>query len=161
MDKAQSPLLAWPVERVARPATVVCLRCRGWVGVRPRGFFSQVSSAWAHGGWNRVGVNHQKRAPGLGLISLFLVQFSKVSTFKKHLMSHARATDFSRKTAYSINFATSVRHAQHCACRTHGEILKVYANIAGGLLDLLAGVGVARPEILWRTSWLICLIELN
>ena len=60
---------------------------------------------------------------------------------KKHLMSHARATDFSRKTAYSINFATSVRHAQHCACRTHGEILKVYANTVGSLLDLLAGGG--------------------
>ena len=52
---------------------------------------------------------------------------------------------FSRKTAYSINLATSVRHAQFCACRTHGEILKVYANIAGSLLDLPAGGGGQLP----------------
>ena len=55
------------------------------------------------------------------------------------------ATDFSRETAYSNNFGTSVRHAQCCACRTHGEILKLYANIAGSLLYLLAGGGGHCP----------------
>ena len=75
MDKAQSPLLAWPVERVARPATVVCLRCRGWVGVRPQGFISQVSSGFAPAQRNRTGVSPQEGAAALALFSLLLVQF--------------------------------------------------------------------------------------
>ena len=75
MDKAQSPLLAWPVERVARPATVVCLRCRGWVGVRPQGFVFQGSSGLVPARRNRAGVGLQGGATALGLFSLLLVQF--------------------------------------------------------------------------------------
>ena len=75
MDKAQSPLLAWPVERVARPATVVCLRCRGWVGVRPQGFVFQGSSGLVPARRNRAGVGLQAGAAALGLFSLLLVQF--------------------------------------------------------------------------------------
>ena len=75
MDKAQSPLLAWPVERVARPAAVVCLRCRGWVGVRPQGFVFQGSSVLVPARRNRAGVGLRGGAAALGLFSLLLVQF--------------------------------------------------------------------------------------
>ena len=57
---------------------VVCLCCRDWVGARPQGFFSRVASALAHGGGERGGVSHQKRAPFLGLFSSFLVQFFRI-----------------------------------------------------------------------------------
>ena len=74
MDMAQSPLLAWPVERVARPAMVVCLRCRGWVGLRPQGFVFQGSSGLVPARQNRAGVGLQGGAAALGLFSLLLVQ---------------------------------------------------------------------------------------
>ena len=66
------------MELVARLAMVVCLCCRDWVGARPQGFFSRVASALAHGGGERGGVSHQKRAPFLGLFSSFLVQFFRI-----------------------------------------------------------------------------------
>ena len=67
------------MEQVARPAMVVCLCCRGWVGVRPQGFFFQVSSALAQGWRKQVGVSHQKRAPVPGRFPWFLVQFFRRS----------------------------------------------------------------------------------
>ena len=104
MDKAQSPLLAWPVERVARPAAVVCLRCRGWVGVRPQGFVFQGSSVLVPARRNRAGVGLQAGAAALGLFSLLLVQFfwrtwlfaSCVGTLFKD--RNARTSTFSKRT---------------------------------------------------------------
>ena len=75
MDKAQFPLLAWPVERVARPATVVCLCCRGWVGVRAQGFFFQVSSGLARAQGNRNGASLPRCPSFLGLFLWLLVRF--------------------------------------------------------------------------------------
>ena len=74
MDKAQSPLFAWPVEQVARPATVVCLRCRGWVGVWPQGFVFQGSSSLVPARRNRADVGLQAGAAALGIFSVLLVQ---------------------------------------------------------------------------------------
>ena len=75
MDKAQSPLLTWAGEQVARPATLGCLCCRGWVGVRPQGFVFQVSSGLVPAQRNRAGVGLQAGAAALGLFPLLLVQF--------------------------------------------------------------------------------------
>ena len=55
MNRAETPLLTWSVEQVARPAMVVCLCCRGWVGVQAQGFFFQVWPALAHASGNRIG----------------------------------------------------------------------------------------------------------
>ena len=104
MDKAQSPLLAWPVERVARPATLVCLRCRSWVGVRPQGFVFQGSSGLVPARRNRAGVGLQGGATALGLFSLLLVQFfwrtwlfaSSVGTLFND--QNARTSTFSKRT---------------------------------------------------------------
>ena len=81
MNKAETPLLTWSAVQVARPAMVVCLCCRGWVGVRPEGIFFQVSPELAHARWNRLGVSHRKRAPEPGLFSLLLVQFFEGLSF--------------------------------------------------------------------------------
>ena len=55
MNKAETPLLTWSAVQVARPAMVVRLCCRGWVGVQAQGFFSQVWSGLEHASGNRVG----------------------------------------------------------------------------------------------------------
>ena len=74
----QSPLLTRPVEQVARPATVVCLGCRGWVGVRAQGSFFQVPSGLTRAQRNRVGVSLPKCPAVVGLFLSRLVRFLRI-----------------------------------------------------------------------------------
>ena len=75
LAKVQSPLLTRPVEQVARPATVVCLCCRGWVGDRAQEFVYEVPPVLAPARRNRTGVSSQNCAADLVHFSLLLVQF--------------------------------------------------------------------------------------
>ena len=90
LDRVQSPLLTRPVEQVARPGTVACLCCRGWVGVRAQGFFFQVTSGLARAQRNRIGVGLPICHVFLGLFWSGSVHFSEVSQFEGSTLSHAR-----------------------------------------------------------------------
>ena len=131
---------ATQVVKVARPKTMGCLCCVGWVGGQAQGLISQVRPHFLHVRPKSVSRN-ARGAPAFPLFfqRSWSMSFCVMSARARPRAVRPHATDFSRKTAYSINLATSVRHAQCCACRTHGETLKLYTNIAGSLLDLLAG----------------------
>ena len=75
----QTLLLTRPVEQVARPATVVCLCCRGWVGDRAQEFVYQVPPVLAPAQRNRTAVSSQNCAADSGPFCLLLVQFLQVS----------------------------------------------------------------------------------
>ena len=65
LDEVQTPLLTRPVEQVARPAAVVCLCCRGWMGVLAQGCVFQGTSASSRVRRMRVGSVLRKFAPTL------------------------------------------------------------------------------------------------
>ena len=67
------------MEQVARPATLGCLCCGGWVGARPQGFLSKVSSGLAGAQWKRVAVIPKNRATFSSFFRVSWSSFCKVA----------------------------------------------------------------------------------